>query len=206
MLLDAAAAPEQMRDPLLADSLLRQLRAADLVLLNKMDLLGPPRQDAAREWLTGVIGRAPVIETVKARVPLAVLGSIAPADPEFAAVGDDDAGHDGHPGHDYHSHIGFSGHAERFEAWSQQPAGVFSASGLRVLLRDMPGGVLRLKGLLRTDEHGWAELQFAGRHGSLRRAVAAPGGDAATLVAIGLRGRLPARQLAASLRAATVDH
>ena len=60
----------------------------------------------------------------------------------------------------------------------------------------MPAGVLRLKGIVRTDEHGWAELQFAGRHGSLRKALAAPASGAA-VVAIGLRQQLPADALGA---------
>jgi hypothetical protein len=55
--------------------------------------------------------------------------------------------------------------------------------------------VLRLKGIVRTDEHGWAELQFAGRHGWLRKARVAPEAGA-MVVAIGLRGRLPVAALA----------
>ena len=69
-----------------------------------------------------------------------------------------------------------------------------AASALRKLLREMPGRVLRLKGIVRTDELGWAELQFAGRHGSLRKALGAPPADAA-VVAIGMRGRLPVQAL-----------
>lgn len=60
----------------------------------------------------------------------------------------------------------------------------------------MPPGVLRLKGFARTDEHGWAELQFAGKHGSLRRTTAEPAG-APVVVAIRLHGRLPRAALAA---------
>ena len=56
------------------------------------------------------------------------------------------------------------------------------------------------RGFVRTDEHGWAEVQFAGRHGSLRKAVGKPGSGAA-LVAIGLRGRLPMEALDAAFSA-----
>ncbi|MEO6031750.1 MAG: hypothetical protein ABIP61_07590, partial [Burkholderiaceae bacterium] len=41
----------------------------------------------------------------------------------------------------------------------------------------------------------WSEIQFAGRHGSLRKALAPR--DGAALVAIGLRGQLPTAQLSA---------
>jgi len=47
---------------------------------------------------------------------------------------------------------------------------------------------MRRKGWLRTDAHGRSEIQFTGKHGSLRSA-AAPA-TSATLVAIGLRGGL----------------
>lgn len=212
VLVDADAAPEQVRDPLLADSLLRQLRAADLVLLNKVDLLAPSQLEEVRSWLTEVIGHAPVIETVQAKAPLALLGGIAPTAATFVDIDhDSNEPHDHHP-HDHPGHdddvaadgVAAGGHATRFEARSWQPVGLLNASALRGLLRNMPAGVLRLKGLLRTDEHDWAELQFAGRHGSLRRAKEPPSGDQAALVAIGLQGRLPAKALAALLQAATI--
>ena len=80
---------------------------------------------------------------------------------------------------------------------------MLSADALRALLRAMPVGVLRLKGLLRTDAQGWAELQFAGRHGSLRRALRPPADGLAAVVAIGQRGRLPKAALAAVFDAGT---
>lgn len=75
------------------------------------------------------------------------------------------------------------------------------AQALRALLRQMPEGVLRLKGLAATDEHEAAEIQFAGRHGSLRAAREAAAQTSA-IVAIGLKGRLPVAQLEAALAAA----
>jgi hypothetical protein len=54
----------------------------------------------------------------------------------------------------------------------------------------MPAGILRLKGLVRTDELQWTEIQFAGRHGSLHMAPERPT-SGPCVVAIGLRGHLP---------------
>ncbi len=110
-------------------------------------------------------------------------------------------GHGLAPGHG-HDH-GAVAHAELFETWALRDAPVFHAPALRALLKAMPAGVLRLKGLVRTDAHaGLVELQFAGRHGALRAASGAAPEAADTLVAIGLRGRLPAHELAQRLRAA----
>jgi G3E family GTPase len=107
--------------------------------------------------------------------------------------------HDGDgPGGDHHDHDHAADHAALYETWSCRPTATFAASALRALLRAMPAGVLRLKGIVRSDEHGWSELQFAGRHGSLRRALAAPAEGAAALVAIGLTGALPRAALDAA--------
>ena len=46
----------------------------------------------------------------------------------------------------------------------------------------------------------WADLQYAGRHATLRRGPPRPG-EAAAVVAIGLAGRLPAQALLAGLQA-----
>ncbi|MGH8832533.1 MAG: CobW family GTP-binding protein [Polaromonas sp.] len=184
VLVDAGAVLDQARDPLLADSLQRQLKAADLIVINKTDLANGDERRQVRDWIASVAGHTPVFETSQAAVPLPMLtGAALPsAAHTHTALGCD---------HDHtHEHI----HDELFDTWSQRPEAVLSAQALRSLLRDMPAGVLRLKGIVRTDEHGWAEVQFAGRHGSLRKAAAEPENGAA-LVAIGLRGRLPAPDL-----------
>ena len=61
--------------------------------------------------------------------------------------------------------------------------------------------MLRLKGLLPLADGRWAELQYAGRHGSLRLRDAGAAAQPA-LVAIGLAGELPEQTLAEGLVAA----
>ena len=84
-----------------------------------------------------------------------------------------------------------------FETWSAQPTDRFDADALRAWLRTVPAGVLRLKGVLRTTHPttgaGWSEIQFCGRHGAVRHAREPQGG--AAVVAIGLKGQLPAAAL-----------
>jgi len=78
---------------------------------------------------------------------------------------------------------------------AQQPAGRYDMARLRAWLAALPAGVLRLKGWLPLADGGWVQLQYAGRHASLRRADAPAGG--AAVVAIGLAGRLPDQAIAA---------
>jgi G3E family GTPase len=189
VLVDAGAALDQSRDPLLADSLERQLRGADLIVVNKIDRSAASQLEQVRAWLAAVAGRTPRLETTRSRVPAALLEG-----PALAHAGPVDDPACGATPHD---------HAHEFETWSLRPNAVLSAAALRRLLRAMPPDVLRLKGLVRSDEHGWAELQFAGKHGSLRRTAAPASGEAA-IVAIALRGRLPRAALEQALHAAEV--
>jgi G3E family GTPase len=185
VLVDAAGLPAQLADPLLADTVTRPLAHADLVLLNHADRATPAALAQARAWVTQHAGPVPLLESVHADLPLALLGPAL-----------------------YQPHGGLQAlpadHDTRFEAWQACPTGDHEEAALRAWLQDLPAGVLRLKGWLRTGPDQWAELQFAGRHGRLRRWVEAPPGGAA-LVAVGLRGQLPTQALAEGLAACAVE-
>ena len=185
VLVDAAALPEQAADPALADSLARQVRMADLVVLNKTDLASAAALQRVHAWLDGAAPDAPRLETVDARVP-----SVLRDGPSIDGAARPNRKSSEDSGHVHHRHD-HNDHGDQFETWTARPTQVVSAATWRSSLRSMPRGVLRLKGYLRIDEPpGWAQVQFAGRHGSLHRLDAAPV-DAPVLVAIGLAGRLP---------------
>jgi G3E family GTPase len=176
VLVDAAAFREQAADPLLRDTLLGQLAAADVIVLNKQDLVSRAALRALREWLAQLAPGTPLVEATHADAPFEALTGLA-ATP-------------------VHAGGALSvGHAIRFEAAALACGGRFSASRLRALLARMPAGVLRAKGIVATDEADAAVLQFSGRHGSLRAIDAPSPGHAARVVAIGLRGALPREAL-----------
>jgi G3E family GTPase len=193
VLVDAAAVLDQARDPLLADTLARQVKAADLIVINKVDCVDSQALQRVREWLASIAGIAPQFDATHAEVPLAMLSGAAMSSivalPHERHDGDFDHAHDDSCA--THEHA--PPHATIFESWSCTPARPLDAAVLRAWLRAPPAGLLRLKGILQTVEgdgsENWSELQFAGRHGALRRAVDHSHG--AAIVAIGLRGRLP---------------
>ncbi len=210
VLLDASALAAQRADSLLTETLQRPLAHADLLVLNKTDLASAAEVQEARDWIADdARGRgkaaAPVIETRQADLPLALLGSEM-YQPRGGGLGQAPADHD-----------------RRFEAWSSQPAALFDETRLRAWLRALPSGVLRLKGLLclpalpgpsgPPGQPGqparWAELQFAGRHASLRQLPPGSGTETgpteAAVVAIGLAGHLPSQTLAVGLAACQVS-
>ena len=183
VLVDAAAVMGQARDPLLADTLERQLRAADLVVINKVDSVTAEELARVREWVSAVAGRTPQYETSQAELPRALREGLPLAEArEGRGCAHAGCGHEDHADHEAHDH------GELFDTWSCRPEQVFDAGTLRTWLRDTPAGLLRLKGLVRTGEAEWSEIQFAGRHGALRKADAPADGPA--VVAIGLRGNL----------------
>lgn len=199
VLVDAASVREQANDPLLADTVRRQLQAADLLVLNHCDQVDDVSLAALRGWLDAEVPGTPRHETCFADVPAALLGAPPARDGTVDRCAAD-CTHD-------HDHDHGPAHGDVFETWSVADDAVYEADALRRLLRAMPAGVLRLKGVVRTDRPGcWAVLQFAGRHGSLRAWPVrdpTPGPDAASaIVAIGARGRLPVEALGAALRVA----
>ncbi|RSZ47576.1 MULTISPECIES: CobW family GTP-binding protein [unclassified Variovorax] len=188
VLVDASVAARQSADPLLADTLARQLKSADLVVVNKADIATADALAAAKTWVAATAPGTPCIETVESALPLALLSGLP-----HSAV----APHACDPGCD-HDH-GSPDHGAIFQTWSAEPEAVIPAAALRAWLREMPPGVLRLKGLLRTgrsaDGDEWSEVQYAGRHGSLRKAAPPAGQARAGVVAIGLHRQLPEKKL-----------
>ena len=209
VLVDAGAALGHARDPILSDTLERQLRAADLIVLNQLDRASAAELQAVRQWIAQVAGATPQFETTLAQVPLPMLSGLAgPAMPgrtlldAHACTSACEHGHGEHHhghGHDHDNTSWQATHGDVFETWSAMPTQAFAEADLRDWLKSPPTGLLRLKGFLRVQRTGsgkeeWMELQFAGRHASLRVAREAP--HTAALVAIGLRGQLPREPLA----------
>lgn len=187
LLVDAAALAGHLADPLLTDTLTRPLAHADLVVLNHADRASAADLAGARAWVQADaeqrgFSAAPLLDTRHADLPLALL-----ADRLYQPHGGGLATRS-------------ASHGSQFQAWQQQPAGVFDEAPLRAWLRALPDGVLRLKGWLPVGGGRWLAVQWAGRHASVKRLTAPPAGGAA-LVAIGLAGRLPVAALATGLAA-----
>jgi G3E family GTPase len=194
VLVDAEAVLGQARDPLLTDTLERQLRAADLVVVNKVDRVDEGELARVRAWVSAVAGKTPQFETSQAEVPRVLLEGLSLAHAREGAVCAEAGCTHEHHAHE-HGHAQ-DDHGAMFDTWSSRPERVFDAGELRAWLRDAPPGLLRLKGLVRTGEDEWSEIQFAGRYGTLRKAHTA--GTATAVVAIALKGRLPQAALEAT--------
>jgi len=169
-------------DRYVGDTVLRQLVAADLIALNKVDLVTDADAQAVASWLHEKAPQARVIRTVNARLPCdIVLGPAARPD------GRDDR-------HRYRYRVPSAANdvCATFSTETLRCSGALSERHLRQALDALPDSVLRAKGYVRLDTApgDWRVVQAVGRRWSLAPAPATvPGGDS-VLVLIGAAGTM----------------
>ena len=166
VVVDAADVRERAADRRLADTIVRQLRAADLMVLNKIDLANDTA--ALRKWLGGHTA-APVLEAVRANLPTGLLFGL-----ERHGIAGADAG------------------ADAFRSWSYCWAEPVDRGAILALLRD--AAPIRAKGIVRFADAP-DRRSIVHRVGS-RLDVSDGGpwrdDDASKLVMLGLANGLPA--------------
>ncbi len=132
VLVDAETILEQARDERLKETVERQAAAADLLVLNKCDLVARDRRAKVRDWAARQAPEAPLIETEHARLPLELLfarDEVKPAGP----------GRDTAKGHD---------HGALFRSRSVPMVRPLDLAALRAGLTGLPPSVLRAKGFV----------------------------------------------------------
>lgn len=128
-LADAETLLAQATDPTCAATLLGQVDAADVIVLNKRDLVDDASADAARAWLEVRVPGRPVIEARHGSVPVdVVLGIHSEREVSAERVAAD--------------------HAAGFESLSVTIDAPLDRARLRELLHGLPPGVVRAKGIL----------------------------------------------------------
>lgn len=155
-LVDAEGIFAQADDQVLTSLKLRQIGLADLVVLNKTDLVGPEHIEVIRDWIALHMNRVRIVEASKAEVPLEILLSVGRFDPSAALLDQvqgellDDAG-------------------LMFDRWSYQTDSRFSKKALTEMVkRELPESVYRCKGIVyTTDSDQPMVLQVVGRRTDL---------------------------------------
>jgi len=129
---------------------LRQIAFADLVVLNKTDLVEPAHIEVIRDWIDLHIKRIRIVETSHGDAPLDVLLGAGRFDPAQLPVAAD-------PHHD--------SAGPQVERWTHRTAARFSPDALqRMVKRELPASVYRCKGIIFTTESEQPHaLQIVGR-------------------------------------------
>lgn len=203
VVVDANAVRGHAADPLLQDTLLRQLRAADLLVLNKTDLCSQNEITDCTTWLHDQVGPVPCLPCLHGKLPLALLQTDWVPEPlaqlkatlaqHVCNASCRHAHEHGHEPSTAQTHPHSAVHACQFTSDSRSPEQVFHTTWLREQLQQTPAWVMRIKGWVRTHEHGWSEIHFAGRHASVQRARHTP--MQAQVLTIALRTPLQAQAM-----------
>jgi G3E family GTPase len=123
---------------------LRQIGFADMVVLNKTDLVGPEHIEVIREWIGLHIHRIRIVEATQCDVPLEILLSVGRF--QVANVDAQRERADGGAGEAHHGH---DGNDRLFETWSYESDRPMSLESLREMVRkELPASVYRCKGIV----------------------------------------------------------
>jgi len=173
VLADAETVRRQAADAYIGDTITRQLAAADLVILNRCDLVSDAVRDETVQWVEAEAPNGRVVPAERCAVPAElVLG--------LRSGGDRASNTLRTPGGVAASVL--------YEAVDLRPDGAVDVERLARALTASGSGVLRAKGFLRDKEGRLVILQVVGRRFEISYAPAdaTPG----ALVVIGLRGQL----------------
>jgi G3E family GTPase len=199
VLADAETVQARADDRYVGDTVRQQLLDADLLVLNKADLVSAERLAALHAWCAALAPRARIVEATEADIP-----------PEWVLGLADTPEHDrqaGAPPAPLPAHriaAPATPAAARFTSESFRIDRPVDAAALGRVLADPALGLIRAKGVVRdTATDGWTVLQGVGSR--MRTTPAAAGSPAATrdgpgrVVVIGLLGRFDRAAVAAAI-------
>jgi G3E family GTPase len=136
---------------------LRQVAFADMLILNKVDLVTPEEIERIKAWLDDRFHRYRLVEASGGNVPLEILLSVGRFDPSRFDVTPPHR-RPGHPpdcddlecGHQAHDHR--NDRARVFGTWSYETEEPLSLEALRDTARQLPASVYRCKGVVHAAE------------------------------------------------------
>ena len=165
VLADAEQVRRQANDRWVADTVRTQLAAADLVVVNKIDLLAAPEDaDALCDWLAGIASGATLVRASRAAVPMDVI--FGPELRERAAGRSASTIASSAPAaHDTADDV-FESQTVELDAPVPMPM-------IEALLSDLPDGVARLKGLVPVTASGGEIVIYVVQAVGARTSVAA---------------------------------
>jgi G3E family GTPase len=200
VLADAETVRIRADDRYVGDTVRQQLCDADLLVLNKTDLVGPEALDALREWIRAEAPRARVVESVDADLPPELVLGLAGAGAPVQSLARRGGGlFAGDPSARRLANRQVRA-ADRYDSATLPVAGPADARAMAAALADPALGLLRAKGIV-TDRDGARMLIQC--VGARWRVEPAPREAAAAelIVAIGLRGQFDPADIAAALAA-----
>lgn len=123
---------------------IRQIAFADMVILNKVDLVSPEHVEVIKDWIGQYLQRIRIIEAVQCDVPLEILLAVGRFNPEHVFKS-----HDAVNREDASEHYDHMSHGQAFATWQFESDRPFSLTALREMVRkELPASVYRCKGVV----------------------------------------------------------
>jgi G3E family GTPase len=190
---DAEQVRTQAANKYVGDTVMRQFVQADLILLNKTDLVSPEDLASLRTWLAQLAPRTPVIESVQSQVPIEVLLGSHESHNHEAPLHE----HRYESHHEYHEH--HQTHAHAFETWTIKRSHPLTRQDLDRFAKGLGEEIYRAKGFvyLQDDPDRRYVYQQVGARWSLEPDVAWDRAPQTQLVVIGRRGATHPEAIAA---------
>jgi len=113
----------------------RQIKAADVIVLNKCDLVDETQRVAVTEWIRTISPSARLLEVIEAQVPLALLLGIGTFSAEPVCTSDCTHNHE-----------------VQFDRWSFESDKPMPLSQLHQIMSFLPASIFRAKGILYLQE------------------------------------------------------
>lgn len=151
---DAETVRDKAQDKYVGQTVKRQLQGADLILLNKVDLVSPQVLDDVRTWLREFVPDARLVEASYGVLPVPLLlGELRTGSPLEAAS----------PALHHHD--------VEYDTWSYTGEQPLDRGAFRAMVEALPDGVLRAKGILNLDDDADHRtiFQLVGKRWSLKR-------------------------------------
>jgi G3E family GTPase len=170
---------------------LLQIGFADLLILNKVDLVSCEHVAKIKDWLDEHFHRYRLIQAQHCDVPLEILLSVGRFDAAQLELSPHD--HNGHACEGPHCKHPQRDHARTFSSWSYETDQPLSLEAVREMARRLPANVYRFKGVVRSLEapDRRAVLQVVGKRVDITLGVAwGEEHPRSRIVAIGAPGTL----------------
>lgn len=211
---------EQVRSLRRKDRLLAmdQIGAADIVVINKTDLVMPDELNTLKKWLNKHFTRPRILEATYGQLPLELILGSGAYDPQMLAVREprdvhvhrqeSEHDHHDHEEHD-HEHHHHDDHTLIYGTWSYTTTQPLSFVALRETAKALPAPIFRAKGVvyLQDAPERKFEFQVVGRRINLM--LGQEWGDETPqtqIVVNGAEGGVEPRELQARFDACLVGH